>query len=199
MFHLPAQPTLCRTFPVLFYDAGKHLSKSLKNSGLNIIQIYSKTENSARTLAKALNSNFTTVPQNITTDAEIYIVALKDSAFDKVLSKTDLKNKILVHCSGSLPLSVLAKYSNKSGVLYPLQTFSKQREVDFRDIPVFVESHSQETRNLLVGIARRISDSVSVLNSEKRKIRSESAKKARKYSPFNKTKNFIQGFNKEDK
>lgn len=155
-----------------FIGAGNlatHLSKSLKKSGFNIKQVYSKTENSAKTLADTLNTNFTTVPENITPDAEIYFVALKDSAFEKVLSKVNLKNKILLHCSGSLPISVLENYSDKTGVFYPLQTFSKQREVDFSKIPVFVESGSKEIEKLLVEIARTISNSVSVLNSEKRK------------------------------
>jgi len=157
---------------ICFIGAGNlatHLSKNLKKSGFNILQVYSKTEKSAKELAGILNSGYTVSPEGITSDADIYFVALKDSAFDEVLPRVNLKNKILVHCSGSLPISVLEKYSNKIGVFYPLQTFSKQCEVDFLTIPVFVESGSKEVENFLVEIAKKVSGSVLVLNSEKRK------------------------------
>ena len=155
-----------------FIGAGNlatHLSQSFKRSGFNISQVYSKTVGSAKTLAGILESDYTTNTEEIALNADVYFIAIKDSAFDDVLSKINLKNKILVHCSGSLPISVLKKYSDHIGVFYPLQTFSKQREVDFSEIPVFIESGSKEIEKKLVEIATQISNSVTVLNSEKRK------------------------------
>ncbi|QGY45949.1 DUF2520 domain-containing protein [Maribellus comscasis] len=155
-----------------FLGAGNlatHLSKSLKEKGFNIIQVYSKTNKSAKTLADVLNSDYTTSPAKITINADVYFVALKDAVFDEVLSKINLENKLVVHCSGSLPVSVLSAYSDKTGVFYPLQTFSKQRDVDFHKIPVFVEANSEEIQNKLIQIAEKISDSVTVLESAKRK------------------------------
>jgi predicted short-subunit dehydrogenase-like oxidoreductase (DUF2520 family) len=95
-------------------------------------------------------------------------VALKDSAFEEVLPQINFQNKLLVHCSGSMPLSCLEKYSENIGVFYPLQTFSKDREVDFAEIPVFVEANSPENEKKLVQMAEKISGRASVLNSEKR-------------------------------
>lgn len=155
-----------------FIGAGNlatHLSKSLKENGFNIVQVFSKTENSAKLLAEKVLAASTTVPEEITTEADVYFVALKDSVFDEVLSKINFNNKIVIHCSGSQPISVLEKYTSTFGVFYPLQTFSKQRDIDFRKIPVFVEANSKETENLLLKIAGKISDTVSVLSSEKRK------------------------------
>ena len=155
-----------------FIGAGNlatQLSKSLKENGFNIVQVFSKTENSAKFLAQKVHSDHTTVPKEITTEADVYFITLKDSVFDEVLSKINFNNQIVVHCSGSQPISVLEKYASAFGVFYPLQTFSKQRDVDFREIPVFVEANSKETENLLLNIAGKISDSVSVLSSEKRK------------------------------
>ncbi len=155
-----------------FIGAGNlatHLSKSLKEKGYKTLQVYSRTEKSAKALAGILNSAHTTSPEKITQEADVYFVALKDSALDGVLSKINFRSKILVHCSGSLPVSVLDKYSDKTGVFYPLQTFSKQREVDFQEIPVFVEAPTKEVEALLSGIASKISGSVMSLNSEKRK------------------------------
>ena len=145
-----------------------HLSKAFQNKGFRISQVYSRTKLSAMELANTLYVNYVTSADEIDLNADIYFVALKDSAIDEVLSQINFGNKLIVHCSGSLPLSALNKYSENIGVFYPLQTFSKSRDVDFSEIPIFIESNSIRNEELLFNLAREISNSVSVLNSEKR-------------------------------
>ncbi|MDR2911565.1 MAG: DUF2520 domain-containing protein [Bacteroidales bacterium] len=155
-----------------FIGAGNlatHLSKRLLNSGFSIIQVFSRTEKSAKILAKTLGCSFTNVPENITPDADIYIIAINDSSFDEVLAKINFHNKLVVHTSGSQPLSVLENSSSNYGVLYPLQTFSINFESDFHNIPVFVEANTAQNEEILLYIARKISSTVSVFSSEKRK------------------------------
>ncbi|MEZ5106786.1 MAG: DUF2520 domain-containing protein [Draconibacterium sp.] len=155
-----------------FIGAGNlatQLSVAFKDNGFNVIQIYSRTEDSATSLAAKLKTSFTTSVTGITQDADIYFVALKDSAVEQVLSKSNFRNKLIVHCSGSLPLSILEKYSDNIGVFYPLQTFTKSRSVSFEKIPIFIEANSKSNEKLLVEIAQKISSFVSVLNSGKRK------------------------------
>jgi predicted short-subunit dehydrogenase-like oxidoreductase (DUF2520 family) len=154
-----------------FIGAGNlatHLSKALYHNGFRILQVYSRTEKSAKKLAEAISSKYTTSVNEIDKTTDIYIVALKDSAVAGVLSQINFNNKLVVHCSGSLPLSALERYSGNFGVLYPLQTFSKERDVDFKEIPIFIESNSAKNEELLLYVASEISNSVSVLNSEKR-------------------------------
>jgi len=156
-----------------FIGAGNlatHLSKAFKNSGYKISQIYSRTEESAKELAEILSTNFITSINEIDNHADIYFVALKDSAVEEVLSKINFNNKLIIHCSGSLPLTVLENYSDNIGVFYPLQTFSKNRDVEFNEIPIFVESNSDKNEQILLQLARKISNSVTVMNSEKRKM-----------------------------
>lgn len=156
-----------------FIGAGNlatQLSKALQNRGFNITQVYSRTEKSAKMLADLLSTNYITSIKEISADADVYFVALKDSALDEVLAQYNFKNKFLVHCSGSLPLSVLEKHSENTGVFYPLQTFSKSRIIDFNEIPIFIESNSSKNEKLLLQIANEILASVSVINSEKRKL-----------------------------
>ena len=145
------------------------LSEALAQTGYKIVQVYSRTEESAKQLADRLQTNFTTSTESITTEADIYFVALKDSAVDQVLSKVEFGDKLLVHCSGSLPMNILSSYSDNYGVFYPLQTFSKNRKVDFKKIPIFLEASSEENLNILEEIAHEVSESVTRLNSEKRK------------------------------
>lgn len=157
---------------ICFIGAGNlatHLSVALQKEGHKVIQVYSKTTESALKLANNLGAEFTTSTNEISSDADLYIVALKDSAVDEVLSKVNFQNNFVIHCSGSLPISILKKYSENIGVLYPLQTFSKNRAIEFNNIPVFVEANSAINENKLLEIARSISNEVSVLNSAKRK------------------------------
>lgn len=156
-----------------FIGAGNlatQLSKAFQKEGFTINQVYSRTENSAKKLADSLSTKYVTSVNEIDKNADIYFVAIKDSVVDEVLSQIDFNNRLIVHCSGSLPLSVLQHYSDNIGVLYPLQTFSKNREIDFKEIPIFIESNSIENEKLLSQIAIEIADSVSVMNSEKRKM-----------------------------
>ena len=156
-----------------FIGAGNlatHLSTTLVKSGFTISQVYSKTEQSAKTLAEKVHSSYTAEVNDIDTTADIFVVALKDDFFDEVLSKIDFQNKLLIHCAGSLSLSILEKYSSNIGVLYPLQTFSKARDINFSTIPVFIEANSQTNEEMILSIARKISTNVSILNSEKRQI-----------------------------
>ncbi|MFW5830771.1 MAG: Rossmann-like and DUF2520 domain-containing protein [Prolixibacteraceae bacterium] len=156
---------------IVFIGAGNlatRLSLELKKQGCTIVQVFSRTESSAVNLAQKLQARSTTSPDDIMPDADVYFVALKDSVIDDVLTQIDFRNRLLVHCSGSLPLSALKKYSANTGVFYPLQTFSKFREVDFKTIPVFVEACSKKNESILLQLAHQISEKVTVLDSEKR-------------------------------
>lgn len=155
----------------VFIGAGNlatHLSAEFQKKGFRIEQIYSRTEKSAKALAQKLQTKYTTIVQEIIRDADIYVVVLKDSVYEDVLPHLNIKNKFLVHCSGSMPLSSLQKYSSNIGVFYPLQTFSKNRKVNFSEIPVFIEANSPENEKKLTELAGKISGRVLVVNSEKR-------------------------------
>lgn len=156
---------------IVFIGAGNlatHLSKRLKQQGFNILQVYSRTQKSAKELAKKIDAEYTNSLNNISREADIYVVALKDSVYEEALSQIDFSEKLVVHCSGSMPMSALENFAENIGVIYPLQTFSKNREVDFSEIPIFVEANSKKNEKQLIEIANKISGSVSVLNSEKR-------------------------------
>lgn len=155
-----------------FIGAGNlatQLAKALQIEGNFISQVYSRTEKSARELGEILSAKYVTEVNSIDRSVDVYFVALKDSALEEVLSQMDFGDKLVVHCSGSLPLSILDKHSKNTGVFYPLQTFSKTRNVEFRTIPVFVEANTPENEAILCNLAGQISDTVQLLDSVKRK------------------------------
>ena len=104
------------------------------------------------------------------TDAQMYIAALKDSALASLLPAmvAGREQALWVHTAGSMPMDVWKGRANHYGVFYPLQTFSKQREVDFREIPVFVEGCNDEVAAFLKEVAAALSGKVYEADSAQR-------------------------------
>ncbi|WP_321479668.1 DUF2520 domain-containing protein [uncultured Bacteroides sp.] len=160
--------------PIVFIGAGNlatNLAKALYRKGFRIVQVYSRTEESARTLADVVEAEFTTSLEEVSTNALLYIVSLSDSAFMQLLPRIVVgkENALIVHTAGSIPMDVWKGYTTRYGVLYPMQTFSKQREADFANIPVFIESSSDEDTVFLKKIASILSTKVYESTSEQRK------------------------------
>lgn len=146
-----------------------NLGKSLKANGFDVAQVYSRTEESASVLAKLLGCSYTNSFENIAKGADVYFVSLKDSAFAEN-AKDIVKGReeaMFVHTAGSMSLDTLP--CKRRGVFYPMQTFSKNKEVDFKAIPTFIEASSDSDLKLIENVAKTLSNSVYVLGSEDRK------------------------------
>lgn len=151
-------------------NVATHLSLAMASlEGIEICQVYSPTEAHAEILAERLNCDFITDPTQIRKDADVYLFALKDQALETMIRAVPANNGLWLHTSGSMPMQVFAGYTERYGVLYPLQTFSKSREISFRGIPLFIECHRKEDKNCLEDLARRLSGKVCELSSEKRR------------------------------
>lgn len=149
-----------------------HLAQALDNTEYAVREVYSRN----RKHAEALVSNLYSAEVNPTLDfsassSRIFIIAVPDDAIREVAQELVLPDdSILVHTSGSQPLSILGySASDNIGVLYPLQTFSKSKKVDFRDIPFFIESENNNTDKVLVALAKSISKKVFKITSKDRK------------------------------
>lgn len=143
------------------------LGLALKKVGHEFVQVYSRTEASAGTLAVLLGAEAVVQPE-LLSEADLFVCALKDDALPDVLRKIRFGNRPLIHTAGSLPLDVLQPFSSRTGVFYPLQTFSKDREVDFSTIPVFLESADPEVMAILQTLASELHSQVYQLSSEER-------------------------------
>lgn len=147
-----------------------NLGKALHQAGCRISQVYSRTEESARTLAETLKTAYTTSLPALKNDADIYIVSLKDSALAERLTEivSGREQSLFVHTAGSIPLNIWEGRADHYGVFYPMQTFSKQREVLFREIPFFLEANQKKDLDLLKRLAGIISGNVYEATSEQR-------------------------------
>ena len=143
------------------------LSSKLKNEGFEIVEIWSKTEKSARDLALKLDSNFTTNLNDLQ-HTDLFIIAVKDDFIKQTIHLITNKETPIVHTSGCVGIDV---FSNKKnfGVFYPLQSFNKEIALDFRNLPICIESNNTSLEYDLIEIANSITKSVHQLNSEQRK------------------------------
>ncbi|WP_300439879.1 DUF2520 domain-containing protein [Christiangramia sp.] len=101
-------------------------------------------------------------------EADLYIIAINDEAIEELAEKLYPKKGMIVHTSGSQAMQILSKFENH-GVFYPLQTFSKNKQVDFSEIPVCLEANSEENLEFLKVIASAVSNRVFKVDSEQRK------------------------------
>ena len=134
---------------IVFIGAGNlatNLAKAFYRKGFRIAQVYSRTEASAKALAQLVEADYTTDLSALKHHARMYVVALKDSALSQLLPimTSGREQALWVHTAGSVPMEVWNGLVERYGVFYPLQTFSKQREVDFKEIPIFVEGCAPE-------------------------------------------------------
>ena len=150
---------------IVFIGAGNlatNLAKAFYRKGFRIAQVYSRTEASAKALAQLVEADYTTDPAAVKHHARMYIVALKDSALAQLLPvlTTGREQALWVHTAGSVPMDIWSGLVGHYGVFYPMQTFSKQREVDFKEIPIFVEGCTPEVSAFLKEVAATLSGKV---------------------------------------
>ena len=147
------------------------LGKSLKKAGVVISQVYSRTEDSARTLGELLEAEWLTDIKALHDEADIYIFSVKDSVLCELISEVckGRGDKLFLHTAGSMPMSCFEGKALHYGVFYPMQTFSKTKDVDFERIPVFIEGNSIETEDVIRSLANKLTQRVIRLSSADRK------------------------------
>ena len=97
---------------------------------------------------------------------DFILLTVSDDAIKLVADSFDTSSTIVVHTSGARPIADL-KHHTHSAVIYPLQTFSKSKEIDFGNLQLYVES-LPESWNKVLGLAKDISPNIKSVNSEER-------------------------------
>lgn len=165
-----------RTIIIGAGNLATHLGKALMAAGHEVPQVYSRTMQSAQTLASVLGAEPVTDIRLVRDDADLYVFSVKDSALEGLVAElfgswhTGVSgDKVFLHTAGSMPMDVFGGKAAHYGVLYPMQTFSRQREVDFGEIPCFVEGNDEYALERIESVARQISRKVYRLPGEDRK------------------------------
>lgn len=106
-------------------------------------------------------------------DAEIYLICVKDRAVADVARRISAPDgAVVAHTAGAVPLATLREaLGNQNvgcGVFYPLQTFSKDTEMSYRDIPILIEASDPDSLDTLRRIGNSIADYVTEADSAQR-------------------------------
>lgn len=150
-------------------NVASHLAVRLSEVA-HVVQVYSPHINHAQNLAskiqgcQAINSL-----DQLCQDANFYIISVSDTAIPELGSALQQVSGIVAHTSGSVPMETLK--GQNIGVLYPLQTFSKDSQLDITEVPFFIEASNDTTRDALFELARSIAPNAQLqyADSENRK------------------------------
>jgi predicted short-subunit dehydrogenase-like oxidoreductase (DUF2520 family) len=150
-------------------NVATHLAAAFKNAGHKIVQVYSPNYQNAALLAYHVGANAVDDLENIETETDIFIIAVKDDAIEYIAEKLAIYQKLTVHTSGATHLEAILQYNALSGVFYPLQTFSKTKEVDFTQVPLCIEGGDEHITSILEQLAKTISRNIYRVSSAQRK------------------------------
>ena len=148
-------------------NVATNLALAFKKAGHEIVQIYNRSDDAGQELARTLAASFTS-DINQLSDADIYLLAVKDDAIEERATQLKVNGKIVAHTSGTKSKNLLASSSENFGIFYPLQTMKKSSKVDFKSVPVLIEGSNEATAAVLEMLAKTISQNVHKVDEAQR-------------------------------
>ena len=142
-----------------------HLAKAFSEAQIPISQIFGRNTTELQKISEQFSIPFST---ETLADADLYIISVSDSSIAEVSALIKNKNVLVAHTSGSVSREALSGNYRKS-VFYPLQTFSKSKNLDYSKIPFFIDAENENDEEILKNLASKISKNVMLANDEKRK------------------------------
>lgn len=147
-------------------NLAKHLFDTFwEQNGVEIIQVIGRNQAQLPYFKNSVEveSDFEKIR-----DADLYFLAVRDDTISEVAKSLETKKGLVVHSSGSVPLTALHP-NNRRGVFYPLQSFSVGKKVNFKSVPICVEAENKADLEFLGKLAKLISNNVQEVTSEQRK------------------------------
>lgn len=153
-------------------NVATRLGLSLHKKGYPVRSVYSPTLAHAETLAARLPDAAPLDDPNALPEADIWIFSVKDDALTALVERMAARHtarSLFIHTAGSVGIDVFGATAHPAGVLYPMQTISKDRDIRFKDVPLFIEGNNPEAASAVATLARSLSDRVRPLSSEDRR------------------------------
>ena len=150
-------------------NVATHLAIAFFKSNNKVRFVYNRSINSAKELALQINAEYSDDLKHVPSDADLYLISVKDDAIEGIANKLNIKHGIIVHTAGGISLDIFANTFENFGVFYPLQTFTKSRKIDLSEVPILIEANNEITKSKLFQLAFNITKSVFEIDSEKRK------------------------------
>lgn len=162
-------------FRIAIIGAGNvawHLAIALEREGHQVTEVYSRTLSNAKELTQKLwNAKPTNSLDFSLSQASIFLVCVSDNAIQEIAEQVVLPEEVIIaHTSGTHSLKILERANAYFGVFYPLQTFTKGKEVNFKNIPICLEASEDDVLQVLIELAEGISDQVYEISTPQRQV-----------------------------
>jgi predicted short-subunit dehydrogenase-like oxidoreductase (DUF2520 family) len=145
-----------------------HLAGIFTQKGVKLLEVRGRNIDKGSEISTQFRVVFSNVITGFHPDADIVILAVADDAVEKVVASLPKTNAVVVHTSGMESMHKLSVCTPNYGSFYPLQTFTRNREVDFSKVPVLVDGSSEEVIKKLELLAYSIADNVARVEDAKR-------------------------------
>ena len=149
-------------------NVSTHISRHFHSAGHQISCIYSRTEAAAQRLASELGVPGTSNMEKVPLEADFFILCVTDHTVAEVAEQLRGRKGIWLHTAGALPMDVFQGITNEFGVLYPLQSLSKDRNIQKGHIPFLVEASSPQVLERITDLVHSISERVEEVDSHTR-------------------------------
>ncbi len=158
---------------ISFAGAGRvaeALCREMFKAGHRIVNIVSRNEENGKHLASRFNARWS--DHLLFPDiCNLIIVAVPDNSLKEVLAEISCpKQSIVVHTAGSYGMDIFPAGCTRKGVLYPLQTFTKGRELSLAGVPFFTEASDGEISQILDSLVVSIGGVVHAAGTADRKM-----------------------------
>jgi len=142
-----------------------HMAKAFVKSKINLVQIFGRNEKELRRISNMTSVKYST---NKLEKANFYLICTSDRAISEVSKQITYEDVLVAHTSGTLSYGVLEGNYNKA-CFYPLQTFSKNINLDYSKIPFFIDAENNTDKDFLIKLAQKISNYINIINLEQKK------------------------------
>lgn len=144
------------------------LGRLIRDNGHTIVQVVSRAADNAAVLANELNCAFTDNSGVIDQSADLYLIAVTDTAMSQLDERYHLGDKLVAHTAGSVSKDALKNITNNYGVLYPLQSLRKQNMELQQDIPLLIDGNTDAALQTIRQFAATISSNVTTADDDQR-------------------------------
>ena len=149
-------------------NVGMHLFKALYNAGYDIRQVIANREASANALAEMVEAEPVENWHKLDEESDLYIVTTPDATIEKLRDYWSTRKGLVTHTAGSVSMEALRGMAPSIGVLYPLQTFSKDRPLDLSNVPFFHEGSDEKSDQAIQSVIKALGAPAYPMTSEKR-------------------------------
>ncbi len=147
-----------------------HLGNAFAKAGIKINHIAGRDHDKTKQLAELLGSKSFGALEEEIPESDLYLLAVKDDVIRTVFEKIYKKGRFIVHLAGAIEGNILAMHNNNYGVIWPMQTLTKNNDIDLQHTLIAVSGNSPEYQLMLKELASRISSRVIEVSDGQRAI-----------------------------